>query len=54
MRRTRKQLLKQIDPALVGAYNAFAEAVNAGRPEEALSDLADALEDAYADARRSA
>jgi molecular chaperone DnaK (HSP70) len=53
VRRTRKQLLKQIDPALVGAYNAFADAVNAGRPEETISELADALEDAYADARRS-
>jgi Hsp70 protein len=54
LRRTRKQLLKQIDPTLVGAYNAFAEAVNVGRPEDTLSELADALEDAYADARRSA
>lgn len=53
LRRSRKQLLRRIDTDLVEAYNTFAKAVNEGRSEETVQDLADDLGDAYDDARRS-
>jgi molecular chaperone DnaK (HSP70) len=53
LRRSRKQLVRKIDPDLVEAYNVFARAVNANKPADVVQDLADELGDAYDDARRS-
>jgi molecular chaperone DnaK (HSP70) len=53
LRRAKKQLLRRVDKELVKAYNAFALAANARRPEAELTDLSDELEDAYSDARRA-
>lgn len=52
IRRAHKQLLKQPDPKLVAAFNAFTTAVNEGKPEDDLIDLGDELENVYHDCRR--
>ena len=53
LRRTRKQLLRKIDPDLVEAYNNFAKAVNENGSVDIVQNLADDMGDAYDDARRS-
>jgi molecular chaperone DnaK (HSP70) len=53
VRRAQKQLLKQTDPKLLAAFNAFVASLNEGKPEDELVDLGDDLEDVYQECRRS-
>ena len=52
VRRVQKQLLRETNPALVAAYNAFATAANAGTADDQLTDLFDELDEAYGNAKR--
>lgn len=52
VRRTHKQLLRQPDPELLKAWEAFMAALNAGQAEAELEELGDALADAFDRARK--
>jgi molecular chaperone DnaK (HSP70) len=52
VRRAHKQLLKELHLELLGAFNAFTSALNAGTPEDDLEKLGDTLDDIYHDTRK--
>lgn len=51
IRRAHKQLIEEMSPDLLNAFNVFISALNGGMSEEKLEELGDTLDDLYHDAR---